>query len=236
MNLGMFYRPLLLGAVLIASSVTAQANDVVVDRSGVVPYVIDARNVVARSGTGLCWRTGFWSPAAAASAMAGEFPAGCACDPDIVPRENCVAPAAPAPAPAAAPAPAPAPTTVVLSAQALFGFDRAVLTPEGKAAIDTEVIAKLPQVGALEMVTIEGHTDRIGSHQYNQALSERRAMAVKAYLVERGISADLIDTIGYGKTSPVPGVSCPDTLGRSQLIACLEPHRRVQVTIRAKAN
>lgn len=236
MNLGMFSRPLLLGAVLIASSFATQANDVVVDRSGVVPYVIDGRNVVARSGSGLCWRTGFWSPAAAEATMAGDFPVGCACDSDIVPQAKCVAAPAAAPAPAPAAAPAPAPTTVTLSAKALFGFDKAVLTPAGKAAIDTEVIAKLPQVGALQMVTIEGHTDRIGSHQYNQALSERRANAVKAYLVERGVSADLIDTIGYGKTSPVPGVSCPDTLGRAQLIECLEPHRRVQVTIRAKAN
>lgn len=236
MNLGILSRPLLLGVVIIASSFTAQANDVVVDRSGVVPYVIDARNVVARSGTGLCWRTGFWSPAAAEAAMAGEFPVGCACDGDIVPQDKCVGAPAPAAAPAPAPAAAPAPTTITLAAKALFGFDKAVLTPAGKAAIDTEVIAKLPQVGALQMVTVEGHTDRIGSHQYNQALSERRANAVKAYLVERGISADLIDTIGYGKTSPVPGVSCPDTLRRAELIECLEPHRRVQVTIRAKAN
>lgn len=234
MNLGKFSLSALLGAVMAVSAFTAQAQaqDVVMDKGGVIPYVIDSRNVVARSGTGLCWRTGFWSPALAASAMAGQFPAGCACDKDIVPQDKCKAPEAAAPAPAPAPAAA---KPIVLSAKALFGFDKAVLTQAGKEAIDREVIAKLPQAGEIQMVTVEGHTDRIGSHQYNQALSERRAMAVKNYLVQKGVKADLIDAIGYGKTSPVPGVSCPDTMGRAKLIQCLEPHRRVTVQITTKA-
>ena len=85
-----------------APSAFAQAKDVVVDGKGEIPYVIDARNVVARSGTGLCWRTGYWSPAAASTAMAGEFPVGCACDKDIVPADKCTVKAA-----AAVPAPKP---------------------------------------------------------------------------------------------------------------------------------
>lgn len=224
----------LLGTAL---SAQAQTQDVVVDGKGEIPYVIDARNVVARSGTGLCWRTGYWSPAAAGAAMAGQFPAGCECDGDIVPKDKCVAPiaAAPAAAPAPTPAPAPAQQSITLSAKALFAFDKAVLTPAGKAAIDREVLDKLPAFGPISMVSISGHTDRLGSHQYNQVLSERRAEAVKNYMVGKGVDANKIDTIGFGKTQPVSGVSCPDSLGRAKLIACLEPHRRVVVEIKGAA-
>jgi OmpA-OmpF porin, OOP family len=59
-------------------------------------------------------------------------------------------------------------------------------------------------------VTIEGHTDSIGTEAYNQRLSERRATAVKRYLVSRGISAECLETIGYGKTRPI----APNTRGR----------------------
>jgi OOP family OmpA-OmpF porin len=237
MNYSTFLRPAAVGAALLAASFATQAQtkDVVVDGKGEIPYVIDGRNVVARSGTGLCWRTGYWSPAAAGAAMAGQFPAGCECDGDIVPKDKCTvaaaAPAAPAPAPTPAPA-APAPKKITLASKALFGFDKAVLTPQGKAAIDRDVLARLPEVGPVQLVTVSGHTDRLGSQQYNQALSERRAKAVKDYLVQKGISADKIDVIGYGKTQPVPGVSCADSLGRKKLIECLEPHRRVVVEIK----
>lgn len=225
-------KMLVLGAVLGATTLGAWAADVVITSQGVTPYVIDSRNVVARSGADLCWRTGFWSPAAAETAMAGEFPAGCQCDADLVPTEKCTVQVAQAAVPAAPDAPKP----ITLSAEALFGFDKAVLTPAGKTAIDSEVLSQLPKVGSLKTVLVEGHTDRIGSHPHNQALSERRAMAVKNYLVEKGVSADLIDVIGFGKTQPVPGVSCPDSLGRTKLIECLAPHRRVVVRIQAMPN
>lgn len=218
---------------LASSAIGAQAKDVVVDGKGEIPYVIDGRNVVARSGADLCWRTGYWSPGAAASAMAGQFPAGCECDPDVVPKDKCTPPA---PVAAAAPAPAaPAPVaakSITLSSKALFDFDKATLKPEGKAAIDREVLAKLPEFGPLSMVTVSGHTDRLGSAQYNQALSEKRAEAVKNYLVAKGVRADIIETYGFGKTQPVPGVSCSDSLGRTKLIACLEPHRRVVIDVK----
>ncbi len=214
---------------LSAPSAFAQVNDVVVAGKGEIPYVIDARNVVARSGTGLCWRTGYWSPAAASTALAGEFPVGCACDKDIVPADKCVVKAA-------APAPAPKPTAdkVKLSADALFDFDKAVLRPEGRAAIDSEIIAKLPQVQKLELVLVTGHTDRIGTQQYNQRLSERRADAVRDYLVSKGVPKDRIETLGMGKTQPVPGVSC-NQKNMKELIACLQPNRRVEVEVKGEA-
>ncbi|NMG76322.1 OmpA family protein [Aromatoleum diolicum] len=230
-------RSAIAGAALLAVSFATQAQvkDVIVDAKGEIPYAIDARNVVARSGTGLCWRTGSWSPAAAGAAMAGQLPAGCECDSDVIPKDKCTTVAA-APAPAAAtPTPAavaPVAKKITLSSKALFGFDKAALTPQGKAAIDRNVIARLSEVGTLQLVTVSGHTDRLGSQQYNQVLSERRAKAVRDYLVQQGVSADKIDAIGFGKTQPVAGVRCADSLGRKKLIECLEPHRRVEVEIK----
>jgi OOP family OmpA-OmpF porin len=225
---------LLLAAVAAAGfsapAAFAQTKDVVVDGKGEIPYVIDARNVVARSGTGLCWRTGFWSPAAAATALAGEFPVGCECDGDIVPQDKCTTAAAPAgQAPAAAPVVRPTADKIKLSADALFDFDKAVLKPEGKSRLD-ELAAQAKGL-KLEVILAVGHTDRIGSDDYNQRLSERRAAAVKTYLVEKGIEANRVYTEGKGERQPVTGTSCDNVKGRAALIDCLQPDRRVEVEV-----
>ncbi len=83
-------------------------------------YVIDQRDVVALSGFGLCWRTGYWTPAAAA-----KDPAGCQCDKDLIPKEVCEPPAP------AAPVAAPKPTgeKITVAADALFDFDKADAAP-----------------------------------------------------------------------------------------------------------
>jgi OOP family OmpA-OmpF porin len=111
-------------------------------------------------------------------------------------------PAAPAaPAPAAKPAPASVRQTVVIQADALFDFDKSVVRPDGKKSID-EALAKLAGV-SLEMVIATGHTDSVGTDAYNQKLSERRAAAVKDYLVSKGIPAAKVTTIGKGESQPV---------------------------------
>ena len=79
--------------MLASLGATAQSKDIVVDGQGEVPYVVDQRNVVARSGFDLCWRTGYWTPAAAGAVKAGELPVGCQCDKDVVGADTC-APAA----------------------------------------------------------------------------------------------------------------------------------------------
>lgn len=215
---------------LSAPAAFAQAKDVVVDGKGEIPYVIDSRNVVARSGTGLCWRTGYWSPAAAGTAMAGQFPAGCECDSDIVPKEKCTPAVIPAAAPApAAPAPRPTAEKIKLSADTLFDFDKAVLKPEGRSKLDQ--LAEQAKSVKLEVILAVGHTDRLGSDAYNQKLSERRANAVKTYLVGKGVEANRIYTEGKGERQPVTGTSCSDKLGRTALIACLQPDRRVEVEV-----
>ena len=209
---------------LSAPSAFAQVNDVVVAGQGEIPYVIDARNVVARSGTGLCWRTGYWSPAAASTAMAGNFPVGCACDSDIVPADKCTTPVA-----AAAPAPKPSADKIKLAADALFDFDKAVLKPEGKTKLNE--LAAQAKALKLEVILAVGHTDRIGSATYNQRLSERRAAAVKTYLVSQGVDANRVYTEGKGETQPVTGNKCDNVRGRAAHISFLQPDRRVEVEV-----
>jgi OOP family OmpA-OmpF porin len=114
------------------------------------------------------------------------------------------APATPAPAPAPEPsraAPSSVRQSIVIQADALFDFDKSVVRPDGKKAID-EALAKLGGID-LEMVIATGHTDSIGTEAYNQKLSERRAAAVKAYLVSKGIPSSKVTTIGKGETQPV---------------------------------
>jgi OOP family OmpA-OmpF porin len=142
---------------------------------------------------------------------------------------------APVPAPAAKPAPAPAaaapkkPAVVNIASTELFEFNRATLTPQARALLDKEIIGRLKDLGTIRYVNVNGHADRLGSAEYNQKLSERRAEAVKAYLVSRGTSNDVVETFGWGKTLPVK--ACPDQKDRKALIECLAPNRRVVVEV-----
>jgi OOP family OmpA-OmpF porin len=114
--------------------------------------------------------------------------------------------AAPAPAPVVetpppAPQPVPVSEKVSFAAEALFDFDKAIVKPEGKAALDG-LLVKLQGMNAEVMITV-GHTDSIGSDAYNQKLSLRRAEAVKAHLVSKGVDASRVYTEGKGETQPV---------------------------------
>jgi OOP family OmpA-OmpF porin len=152
-----------------------------------------------------------------------------------------IAKPAAAPQPQAVPAPPPAPVAkpqpeapkkpaiVNLASTELFEFNKAVLTKEARARIDTEVVAKLGDLRDVRYIIINGHADRLGSTQYNQKLSEKRADAVRAYLVSKGVAADKVETLGFGKTLPVK--ACPDQKERKGLIECLSPNRRVVVEV-----
>ncbi|HQX08455.1 MAG TPA: OmpA family protein, partial [Zoogloea sp.] len=171
---------------------------------------------------------------------AGAVPVACECDKDVVGADKC-APAAAAAAPAPAPAPvvaaAPAPKkcdfSMTLHTDHTFAFNKAVLGPIAKKNLDDMISTKLAACAEVKSVIITGHTDRLGTQSYNQKLSEKRAEAVQTYLVSKGIKADLIDTMGAGKTQPVQ--SCDDKLGRKKLIECLAPNRRVTLDVKGPA-
>lgn len=134
--------------------------------------------------------------------------------------------------PSASTPPAPAPTVEaqprILSADALFAFDKAELSPTGRVSLD-EMAAGLRERGdRLRSVRVVGYADRLGDDAYNRDLSQRRADAVKAYLVSQGVPGDRVITEGAGNSDPVK--ECHDT-SRAPLIACLAPNRRVEVEV-----
>jgi len=129
------------------------------------------------------------------------------------------------------PPPPPAPTRVSFEASSLFDFESAGLKPEGRQALDA-FAAKLAGT-RYELIHVTGHTDRLGGHAYNMDLSRQRAEAVKHYLVESGrIPADKISAEGKNGSDPVtaPG-QCAGTKATPELIACLQPDRRVDVEV-----
>ena len=128
--------------------------------------------------------------------------------------------AAPAPMPAPAPAPVPVSEKVSFAAEALFDFDKSIVKPEGKAALD-DLLNKLAGMNTEVMVTV-GHTDSVGSDAYNQRLSLRRAEAVKAYIVSKGIDASRVYTEGKGESQPIADNSTAE--GRAK-------NRRVTVEV-----
>lgn len=135
-------------------------------------------------------------------------------------------------APAAPAAPKRCDFAVTLSSDETFEFNKAALSSAAKTRIDNDVLSKLSNCAKVEIVLVTGHTDRLGSHPYNQRLSEKRADAVAAYLKSKGVTGN-IDTLGAGKTQSIK--ACDDKLPRKQLIACLAPNRRVVIEARGIA-
>jgi OOP family OmpA-OmpF porin len=133
----------------------------------------------------------------------------------------------PAPPPPAPVPPPPAPARfekVTLSATELFEFNSATLAmPQPRL---DEIAAALTADPSITDVDITGYADRLGSAKYTLALSERRAMAVRDYLVAKGVDGARLKAYGKGEANPV--VTCTNKK-RAELIKCLEPNRRVEV-------
>ena len=166
--------------------------------ANVTPNLQDSSGNAVKDGSGACVVTSGQVLPECAGVKAVPAPAPAA-------PAKPAAPAAPtppaAPAAPARPAPASVRQAVVIQADALFDFDKSVVRPDGRKSID-DALAKMGGVD-LEMVIATGHTDSIGTDAYNQKLSERRAAAVKDYLVSKGIPASKITTIGKGESQPV---------------------------------
>ena len=165
---------------------------------------------VWKNSSGECWSAGYWTPAMASEQCGAEM------------MKKPMAKKAPMAKPAAKKA-----KTLKITSTQLFAFNKSVLTSGAKGRIDREVIGRLGEFKTIQFINVYGHTDRIGSAQYNQKLSERRANAVKSYLVSKGVATSRIETYGYGKTSPTK--KCPGKMSRKELVSCLAPNRRVVV-------
>lgn len=144
--------------------------------------------------------------------------------------------AVPAPAPVAAPVVAappvpPAPRKTTFSADSLFDFDQENLKPAGKQQLDQ--FASNLKDASYDVITVTGHTDRLGSDTYNNKLSARRAETVRAYLVNSsGIPAAKLAANGRGEAEPVTKTDdCKGNKANKELIACLQPDRRVEVEV-----
>lgn len=153
-------------------------------------------NVWMNGTNELCWRNNFWTPA---TGIAG-------CDGVPVAQQTEVV--------------APTATKVVLNADTFFDFDKDTLKPEGRQVLD-QVASQASSIN-LETLIAVGHTDSIGTEQYNQGLSERRANSVKQYLIGKGIDPNRIYTEGKGELQPVASNATRE--GRAQ-------NRRVEIEI-----
>ena len=211
----------------LASGISAQT---ITDIQAAKPhsaYAQDARDTIVRNSYGLCWRTGYWTPADAVAGCDGELA------PPIpkVTAPDFVAPTAVATAPvtAAPPAPTPCDFSATLENDQTFTFNQAELSDVAKKRIDQDLRNKLAACGTITNVVVTGHTDRLGATTYNQKLSEKRAAAVAAYLKDAGVAAP-VTVIGAGEAEPVK--ACDNKLPRKKLVACLAPNRRVVIDVK----
>ena len=177
----------------------AAAAFVTVAGAQTVDNWVNSTGITWKNGTNeLCWRDNFWTPATAAvgcdGAIVAQAPEPVVVAPPPPPAPKVVAPPPPPPQPVAA-------TKVTYAADAFFDFDKAVVKAEGKAKLD-DLIGKVKGIN-LEVIIAVGHTDSVGTDKYNQKLSVRRAEAVKAYLVSKGIEKNRVYTEGKGEKQPV---------------------------------
>ncbi|MDD5176371.1 MAG: OmpA family protein [Sterolibacterium sp.] len=185
-------------------------------------YLDDQRGTVVKSGFGLCWHNG----TGPAPLSPNECDSGAAQAPIAKLAEPAQKPVQLA---AVTPVAKPAAQRVTLDADTLFDFNKAVLRPAGRTALD-DFVVKTRDISP-EVIMAVGHADRFGSEGYNQQLSEHRAEAVKAYLIGKGIAANRLQTEGKGETQPVTKAGECNGAKSAKVIACLQPDRRVDVEV-----
>jgi OOP family OmpA-OmpF porin len=211
-------KPLKLSALLAAMVLSASAFAA---KSG---YLADqSTSNVTRNNYNECWHSNYFDKATEGLVECGDKEA-----PKAV---------------VAAPAPAPKTVTytkekVTLSTEVLFEFNKAVLRPQAANELDP-LAGRLKADENLKSVDVQGFTDYLGSDKYNQALSQKRADAVRQYFVNAGVAADKVTAEGKGKSEPKVADECRAKFKKEAkkrkasagLKACLAPDRRVEVSI-----
>lgn len=121
---------------------------------------------------------------------------------------------------------------ITLSSDALFAFNKATLNASALSSLD-ELAENIKKTNVLEEIVLVGHTDRLrsdGHPERNQLLSEQRAESIRQFLIDKGIPAEKIHASGAGSSQPI--VECSNKLSKTKQIACLQPNRRVEITLR----
>lgn len=133
----------------------------------------------------------------------------------------------------AVPAAQPKPKIQTLEADVVFDFGSDALKPAGQKLL--EDLGKQLKEGGIRSVIVVGHTDRIGSAEFNMNLSSRRAEKVKK-LLATFVTTSNIQAEGRGAKEPVTEGKCSRSLPRDRLLECLAPDRRVEVVITQKVD
>lgn len=195
---------ILLTALLSASVVSAQT----------VNNWVNSTNQPWKNGYNQCWRNSSWTPATAHPD----------CDGALKPEPQRVQVTIPAPVRQEAPAPAPKKAEIIklsYSTDTLFDFDKSIIKLEGRQMLDG-LIGMINKDYNLEVIIAVGHTDSIGTEAYNLKLGMRRAEAVKAYMIARGIEKNRVYTESKGESQPI--ASNKTAQGRAQ-------NRRVDIEV-----
>lgn len=124
------------------------------------------------------------------------------------------------------------PLALTMDERGLFDFDRYELRSDVKSTLD--LLAEKLKGAAYDKLHILGYTDRIGTEEYNQKLSEKRAWAVAGYLMNKGVPPYKLRVVGRGEAESLVGDEACDGLQRQQLIECLQRDRRVEIAATVK--
>lgn len=200
---------LAIASALATVSIVAQAEEGHVVNDG---YAVSHQTgQVMRDDFGQCWHTGSWTPEKATVV-------GC----DGYTGRKVVS------------APTKDIQRFTLKTDTLFAYNQYTLRNDGKEALD-KLFEELKNNNSKDgTVLVVGYTDRIGSDKYNDALSVKRANSVRSYLIAKGMPEDKIHAEGRGKSNPVTGNTCHGTHKTKELIACLQPDRRVEIEVHGK--
>jgi len=170
-------------------------------------YLVDSEGSIVRSGTGECWHESSWAP---------DMATIVGCDGVVLDVKVEVVKGSPS----------GIVSLIVIPGAALFAFDSAELSQDGKNALE-EYLARYrgkvrPELAKAYAGIVIGHTDSTGDPKYNLGLSERRAKAVRDYLVATGVPARKLRVLGRGQKAPVASNDTPE--GRAQ-------NRRVEIVV-----